>query len=505
MVVLFNIERLDFGSDNLIDISSFVYVIASLAAVAIIAIPWMMWISPALLVGICLSVYLIAKLLIFNSHPMIGGIYTWISCVEVVMLSALVVIAHHLAHALRVFETAYGKTRLADVRRATSRMVSAAEMVRTALALSRRHNQPLSVVVVASDASRGPSTPDTRLTDLVLPLLRSTDLLMEQPSGGHLVIVCQQTGADGSEILIQRIYAETRQHLDLSVNCAMASFPGDGVTFEGLAHCAEDRLLAGIKGRADDEPPNNNPEGGTDHAEEDGKTDDVPTAQSADESSVYIRAPWLRRINPYRCWLRGHKYLVAKWVLDMALVIVTMPFWLIVLGICALLIKLDSPRDPVFFYQQRTGKGGRRFTMYKLRTMASNAELLKHEHAARNIRQWPDYKIDDDPRVTRIGRFLRKSSLDELPQLFNVLKGDMSLVGPRPTSFAPQTYQRWQTERLEVMPGITGLWQLIGRGDAQWGGRVRFDIAYIERRCLWLDIQILLRTIPAVICIRGVY
>jgi lipopolysaccharide/colanic/teichoic acid biosynthesis glycosyltransferase len=505
MAVLFNVERLDFGSDNLINISSFVYVIASLAVVAIIAIPWMMRLSPFLLACIFLSLYLATKLFIFNDHPMIGGVYTWISCVEVVMLSALVFVAHRLAHALRVFETTYGKTRLADVRRTASPMVSAAEMVRTALALCRRHNQPLSVVVVASDASAGPSTPDTRLTDLVLPLLRGTDLLMEQPSGGHLVIVCQQTDAEGAEILIRRIRAEARGQLSMSVNCAMASFPDDGVTFEGLAHRAEDRLFNAHEGRNDGEPPGDTPDGGDDAPEGFAKTGGLQTGRSGDENCVYTRAPWLRRISPERRWLRGHQYLVAKSVLDMALVIVTAPLWLLMLGVCALLIKVNSPRDPVFFYQQRTGKGGRRFTMYKLRTMVRDAETLKQQHVTRNIRQWPDYKIDMDPRVTRIGRLLRKTSLDELPQLFNVLKGDMSLVGPRPTSFAPQTYQRWQTERLEVMPGITGLWQLIGRGDAEWEGRVRFDIAYIERRCLWLDVQILVRTIPAVVCGRGVY
>jgi lipopolysaccharide/colanic/teichoic acid biosynthesis glycosyltransferase len=505
MAVLFNIERLDFGSDNLINISSYVYVIASLAAVAIIAIPWLMRLSPAVLVGSCLGIYLIAKLFIFDNHPLVGGIYTWISGVEIVMLSALVFIAHHLAHALRDFETAYGKTRLADVRRTTDPLMSAAQMVRSAFALCRRHHQPLSVVVVASEASTSLSGPDTRLTDLVLRLLRSTDILMEQPSDGHLVIVCQQTDADGSELLSRRFHAQACQHLGISVQCATASFPDDGVTFEALVHRAEDRLQNATQDSADEEPPGDNRGREIDATGEVAKTTDTPEAQQGDRSCVYNRAPWLRRISPDRRWLRGHKYLIAKSILDLVLVIVTMPLWLFVLGVCALLIKIDSPRGSVFFCQQRTGKGGGRFTLYKLRTMVRDAETLKQQHAAKNIRQWPDYKIDSDPRVTRIGRFLRKSSLDELPQLFNVLKGDMSLVGPRPTSFAPQTYQRWQTERLEVMPGITGLWQLIGRGDPEWEGRVRFDIAYIERRCLWLDIQILVRTIPAVVCVRGVY
>jgi lipopolysaccharide/colanic/teichoic acid biosynthesis glycosyltransferase len=130
---------------------------------------------------------------------------------------------------------------------------------------------------------------------------------------------------------------------------------------------------------------------------------------------------------------------------------------------------------------------------------------LKKELAHLNELQWPDFKITNDPRITRVGRFLRKTSLDELPQFINILLGDMSLVGPRPTSFAPETYTLWQTARLDVRPGVTGLWQLYGRGKIEFIERVRIDELYIERCCLWLDIQILIRTIPAVLKQRGAY
>jgi lipopolysaccharide/colanic/teichoic acid biosynthesis glycosyltransferase len=122
-----------------------------------------------------------------------------------------------------------------------------------------------------------------------------------------------------------------------------------------------------------------------------------------------------------------------------------------------------------------------------------------------NELQWPDFKITNDPRVTCIGRFLRKTSLDELPQLINVLKGDMSLVGPRPTSFGTETYRLWQTERLDVQPGLTGLWQIVGRGEIEFDDRLRLDIAYIERRCLTLDIQILFRTVTSVLLRKGTH
>ena len=137
--------------------------------------------------------------------------------------------------------------------------------------------------------------------------------------------------------------------------------------------------------------------------------------------------------------------------------------------------------------------------------MVSNAEELKQELAESNELEWPDFKITNDPRVTRIGRILRKTSLDELPQLLNVLKGDMSLVGPRPTSFGPDTYALWQTERLDVIPGLTGLWQIIGRASMEFTDRVYLDVLYIENRSIWFDIQILMRTVFAVCAQRGAH
>ncbi|MFH1632807.1 MAG: sugar transferase [Chloroflexota bacterium] len=168
-------------------------------------------------------------------------------------------------------------------------------------------------------------------------------------------------------------------------------------------------------------------------------------------------------------------------------------------------MKIESPRGTVFFMQERTGKGGERFKMYKFRTMVMDAESQKQELAHLNELRWPDFKITNDPRMTRIGNLLRKTSLDELPQIINVLRGEMSMVGPRPTSFSAQTYALWQTERLDVIPGITGVWQLVGRGETEFDERLRMDIAYIERRCLWLDVQIFFRTFSAVIKRKGAF
>jgi lipopolysaccharide/colanic/teichoic acid biosynthesis glycosyltransferase len=145
------------------------------------------------------------------------------------------------------------------------------------------------------------------------------------------------------------------------------------------------------------------------------------------------------------------------------------------------------------------------YHMYKLRTIVADADALKPRYAHLNHQIWPDFKIARDPRVTPIGQLLRRTSLDELPQLLNVLKGEMSLIGPRPTSFAPDSYSLWHTARLEVLPGISGLWQVSGRGRLNFDQRVKLDLAYIEHQCLWLDLQIVLRTIGQVLVGEGAY
>lgn len=197
----------------------------------------------------------------------------------------------------------------------------------------------------------------------------------------------------------------------------------------------------------------------------------------------------------------GKPYKILKRALDIVIVLASLPFALPVALVIAIAIKVEDPSGSVLFLQERTGYGGRRFLMFKFRTMVSNAEALKQELAEHNKLAWPDFKIANDPRITSMGRFLRKSSLDELPQLLNVLLGDMSLVGPRPTSFKPETYKLWQSARLEVRPGLTGLWQIAGRGQMEFDERVRLDIAYIKQSSLALDMTILLFTIPA--ALRG--
>jgi lipopolysaccharide/colanic/teichoic acid biosynthesis glycosyltransferase len=193
-----------------------------------------------------------------------------------------------------------------------------------------------------------------------------------------------------------------------------------------------------------------------------------------------------------------------KRAMDLFLCGLALPFLLVIFALIALLIKIESPGGPIFYRQQRTGQGGRRFGMFKFRTMVPNAEAMLKDLMHLNELQWPDFKIKNDPRITRIGKFLRKTSLDELPQLLNVILGDMSLVGPRPTIFGKDLYISWHTERLDVPQGMTGLWQLEGRAETELDDRLRLDIAYMERQSILFDFMILLRTVQVVIQARGV-
>jgi lipopolysaccharide/colanic/teichoic acid biosynthesis glycosyltransferase len=221
------------------------------------------------------------------------------------------------------------------------------------------------------------------------------------------------------------------------------------------------------------------------------------------QSLASLDNSWIMDFKPENRILKGKIYLRVKRLMDLVIVIGTMPFWYPFMGIIYLIIRVTSPGAPAIFVQQRTGMNGRRFSMLKFRSMVPNAEELKQKYAHLNELQWPDFKITNDPRITPIGRFLRKTSLDELPQVINVLRGDMSLVGPRPTSFGAETYKLWQTERLDVLPGMTGLWQIIGRGSIEFDDRLRLDIAYIERRSLLMDFVIMYKTIAAVFQKRG--
>lgn len=195
--------------------------------------------------------------------------------------------------------------------------------------------------------------------------------------------------------------------------------------------------------------------------------------------------------------------LLVKRLIDAAVSLAVLIALLPLMAVVAILIKLTSP-GPVFFTQKRVGMNQRQFKLYKFRSMVADAEQRKHEIQHLNERDGPAFKIQNDPRTTKVGQFIRKTSIDELPQLFNVLSGEMSLVGPRPP--LPEEVKRYEwlfRKRLSVKPGVTCIWQISGRNNVTFDRWMKMDHEYIENWSLWLDLKILFKTIPAVLFSRG--
>jgi len=200
-------------------------------------------------------------------------------------------------------------------------------------------------------------------------------------------------------------------------------------------------------------------------------------------------------------------YIVVKRLLDLVLASIGLVLTLPLLGFLALLVKLES-KGPAMYAAERVGEAGQHFACHKLRTMRTDMDDSIHRDYLRyliaNSGDVVAERIRDDPRITRVGRWLRKSSLDELPQLWNVLRGEMSMVGPRPPlPYEVECYQPWQMGRLAVRPGLTGYWQVLGRGQVTFDDMCRMDLSYIEKRSLSLDLWILLKTPLAVVSRRG--
>lgn len=199
-------------------------------------------------------------------------------------------------------------------------------------------------------------------------------------------------------------------------------------------------------------------------------------------------------IQIYKKYKKSIVYEILKRTLDVIVSLISLIILSPILLIVSLLIKLDS-KGPVIFSQLRVGKNGKIFKMYKFRSMVENAEDILKELKNKNEMSGPMFKIKHDPRVTKIGRFIRKTSLDELPQLINVLKGDMSLVGPRPNlPKEVKQFDKWMLDKLVVRPGLTCFWQVMGRNSIGFIEWMRLDIKYVEERNLVLDIVLIIKT-----------
>jgi exopolysaccharide biosynthesis polyprenyl glycosylphosphotransferase len=218
----------------------------------------------------------------------------------------------------------------------------------------------------------------------------------------------------------------------------------------------------------------------------------VGLESTGDHSFIVFKPVWRR---PEMLFLKRFIDLITSAIA----ITLCLPLWIII----PILIKRDSP-GPAFYVQERVGKNGRLFPMYKFRSMVDGADKMQSRVMHLNEMDGPVFKIKADPRLTRVGKFLRRTSLDELPQLFNVFNGSMSLVGPRPPILSEVSqYRPWQRKRLSVTPGVTCLWQVTGRNEVKFDEWMKLDMQYIDNWSLGLDAKILMRTVKAVVQRRG--
>jgi lipopolysaccharide/colanic/teichoic acid biosynthesis glycosyltransferase len=339
------------------------------------------------------------------------------------------------------------------------------------LGRARRYERPLTLLSVSVGGRRASGRDE--LVQLLAQSLRGSDLL-GSAADGRVHVVLPETSGEAADVLVPRFSAALPPALAERVRVGVASFPDDEVTWVGLKDCAATREQPVSVSGGDD---------GGGHDDEAG----APIANG--------------RVRRGRTWRRSSVGIIRRAV-DVLAVAVTAPLALPLLAVAALAIRLDSP-GPVFVRHERLGQGGRRITLWKLRTMVEDADRLKQELAHLNVLAWPDFKIPNDPRVTRVGRFLRRTSLDELPQLWNVLRGDLTLVGPRPCSVGVDKYVLWQTERLEATPGLFGRWQARGRAAVSFDERCRMDIGELRSRSLRAELRVTLETLLALVAGRG--
>jgi lipopolysaccharide/colanic/teichoic acid biosynthesis glycosyltransferase len=341
------------------------------------------------------------------------------------------------------------------------------------LGRARRYERPLTLVSISLSGRRTSGRDD--LVRTFAGSLRGTDLL-GTAADGRVHIVLPETSGEAAQVLLPRFSSKLPPALAERVRVGVASFPEDEVTWVGLKECAAAR-----------EEPVSAANRDRDGGDGNGSRPRLPAVDG--------------RAAPSRSLRRSSVGMVRRAV-DVLVVVLAAPVVAPLIGLVALVVRLDTP-GPTLVRHERLGRGGRRIQLLKLRTMVADADRLKQELAHLNVLAWPDFKIPNDPRVTRVGAFLRRTSLDELPQLWNVLRGELTLVGPRPCSVGVDKYVLWQTERLEATPGLFGRWQARGRAAVSFDERCRMDIGDLRSRSLRGELRVTFETLVALVVGRG--
>lgn len=541
--LLFNIERPDWFGFGTIDLSSVVYVYAGIICILILMLPDLGYIRSEILGFGATLLYLPIRLYWTRHDPRHSDISILIIELLVVFLTAVVsrLVSLNIAN----FEKAVENVVLLPEGSRVLPTAEGEEKINNELFRARRYERTVSLLVIHANEIKDIQTGlierfsleaafrqrylQNKIAQVIDMSVYRSDIVTTYQD--DIVVCLPETDCEEAETFAAALYNMLKIRLNLKVEIGLAVFPRDALISQDLIQMALNHLIDfedddSAPPTNDDTQPKANDKDKLKMLDDDEKsgllsafsrfsrsiTDVIPSLEP-----VAVAAPqekssdpdfWVYRF-PYSTLTSRSIYSTIKRGIDVLVVLLALPFALPVMGLIALIVYL-SDRGPVLFVQERTGVGGRRFKMYKFRSMVVNAEQLLIELAKQGSakldgqnRLAEPLKMDHDPRITKIGRFLRKTSLDELPQLFNVLRGDMSLVGPRPTSWGLDSYTLLQTERLSVRPGITGLWQVCSRGTTDFNLWLKWDIIYIDKMSLMFDLKILLQTVNQVVASKG--
>jgi lipopolysaccharide/colanic/teichoic acid biosynthesis glycosyltransferase len=334
----------------------------------------------------------------------------------------------------------------------------------------RREGSHLAVASISVRGSRGSSRRLARIACELVSCLRVTDAVV-RVADGNVVVVLPGADSQVAATVLTRAPVDDRAELLLGI----ATFPEDGQTYALLKDVARSRQRPWPRPRGPAAPT--------------GSRVEQPAARG-ERPAVLVETHALT--------------IPLRRAVDLLVLALVAPIVVPLVALLAIAVKLDSP-GPAVVRIRRLGRDGRPFELFKLRSMTRDADRMKEELKHLNTLPWPDFKIANDPRVTRLGHVLRKYSLDELPQLYNVLRGEVTLVGPRPCSVELADYAFWQSERLDVTPGLVGRWQAEGRGSMDFAERCRLDIRQARSRSIRLDLKLVVATLRSVFVSKGAY
>lgn len=504
-LVFFNLERIDYQNEPLVNFSNSTYLTALLTALVFLifptleSLPWLWQVGGVYVVFVALSLLFTPDRLLVLDTDLVSDLLALFVTLEVMRRVSRLLEYYELSTRAFVFEKERSRVQpLKDLQ----------PLIHEELIRNQHFGHPMAVIyfqVYYASNPFGTAVHQILDNNVTLPLERRYNQVLLGNVIGDLVYSSDFVAEYGDDIVVflpenDRASAEHFTHLvrrfikhqyDLQIRAGIALSSEDGHHVDDLVREAQQRVQILMSQEA-----------GTTTSSQ--RMGDV-LLELDQLIKIQTSAEWVNRM-PYPSPLERQLYRPLKRLMDVSAIVLISPILVPLLSLLALAIYLDD-RGPIFYMQDRTGLGGKRFKMFKFRSMKVNADVMpakRIELPNGEVRyEWPE-KTDYDPRVTRVGRITRKTSLDELPQLLNILRGDMSLVGPRPTTWDVNMYTLHQTERLTVRPGLTGLWQVSARESKNFDERLVWDKKYVDKLSLTLDLMILWKTVAQVLKKGGV-